>query len=344
MADEKKNATIKDIARELGLSAMAVSKALNNKPGVKNETREKILQTAKNLDYKPNNMAQSLKLNRSKTIGVVASDSSSSFLSKVVRGIEDAAEKEGYNIIVCNTDSDAEKEKKAINVLISKRIDGIVLASSMLTGIEYAGFLDSLGIPCVFAVRRSDNPKADTVVNDNVLGAYQMVRYLLKGGCGRIHFINMTMNSPSSADRLAGYKKALGEAGIAYDPRIVFNVSPYIDDGYIMMRQILNKDREVKCVFCGCDTVAIGAMEALVEHGLRIPQDVQLAGYDDIEFAAYLRVPLTTMNQPKYLIGTKSVEVLMKRIRNLTDEVQNIIVRSTLSIRESTLRIGATKE
>jgi len=263
LTGDKKNATIKDIAQEVGLSVMAVSKALNNKPGLKAETRDRILQAARTLNYKPNTVARSLKLNNTKTIGVVASDSSSDILSKVVRGIEDAAEKEGYNIILCNTDSNADREKKNIEVLLNKRIDGLILVSSMLTGMENAGFFDNLGIPYIFAVRRSENPEADIVVNDNILGSYQIVSHLLKNGCSRIHFINMAINSPSSIDRLLGYKKALEEKGVNFDPSIVYNVKPTIEDGYVAMRQIISKDCDVNAVFCGCDVVAVGAMEQL---------------------------------------------------------------------------------
>ena len=336
MDEIKKNVTIKDIAKEVGLSAMAVSKALNNKSGVKPETREKILQAAKRLNYKPNTIAKSLKLNRTKTIGIIVSDSSQNFLAKVIRGIEDAAEKEGYSIILCNTDSNIDKEKKAINVLVNKRIDGIILVSSMLTGKEHIQFLEEIGVPYLFLVRRSESSDVDCVVNDNVLGSYLIISYLIKSSDTKIHFLNLTENSPSAQDRLRGYKKALEEKGIPYDPSIIYNVKPEIEEGYIAMRQLLEKDESVRTVFCGCDVIAIGAMEALIEKGIKIPQDIRVAGYDDIEFAAYLRVPLTTVSQPKYLIGTKGVEILLRKIRKQTEDVQTVVLRPSLVIREST--------
>lgn len=336
MNEFKKNVTIKDIAKEVGLSAMAVSKALNDKPGVKTQTRDRILQVAKRLNYKPNTIAKSLKLNTTKTIGVIVSDSSSNFLAKVIRGIEDAAEKEGYSIILCNTDSNIEKEKRAINVLVNKRIDGIILVSSMLTSKVHIEFLQQIGVPYLFLVRRSESTEVDCVVNDNVLGAYLMISYLIKNNDTKIHFINMSADSPSAQDRLNGYKKALEEKGIPFDPTIVYNVKPEIEEGYIAMRQLLEKEEDVKTVFCGCDVIAIGAIEALIEKGIKIPEDVRLAGYDDIEFAAYLRIPLTTVSQPKYMIGTKGVEILLRKIKKQTDEVQTIVLRPSIVIREST--------
>lgn len=334
--NEKKNATIKDIAKELGLSATAVSRALNNRGGISEETRQKVIEVAKKLNYKPNIVAKSLKLNKTKTIGVVVADSSQYFFAKVIKGIENTATKEGYNIILCNTDSDAEKEKKAINVLINKRIDGIVLASSMLTKTEHIRYLNDTGVPYIFLIRRSEYEGADYVVNDNVLGAYLMTSYLLRAGEGKIHFLNMTEGSPSSKDRLDGYLKALEEKGMTCDPSLIHYMKPEVEDGYAVMRQILDKGEKVETVFCGCDVISVGAMEAIFERGYRIPEDIRVAGYDDIDFSAYLRTPLTTVSQPKYTIGSLGVETLLNKIRNKTEEVQHVILKPSLVIRQST--------
>lgn len=336
MDNSKKITTIKDIARELGLSAMAVSKALNDQNGVSLETREKVFEVAKRLNYKPNVIAKSLKLKNTKTIGIVVSDSSQFFLAKVIKGIEDEAVKEGYSIILSNTDSNVEKEKKAINVLVSKRIDGIILVSSMLTGVEHVDFLNEIGVPYLFLVRRSENTDVDYVANDNILGSFQMTGYLLKENESKIHFLNLTENSPSARDRLEGYKKAMEDKGVSYDPALIQYIKPEVEEGYIAMRRLLEKDEKVRTVFCGCDVIAIGAMEAIFEKGLKVPEDIRVAGYDDIEFAAYLRVPLTTVSQPKYMIGSKGVEVLLNKIKNKTNEVQHIVLRPNLVIRNST--------
>jgi DNA-binding LacI/PurR family transcriptional regulator len=327
--------TIKDIAKELGISATAVSKALNNKGGISREMVKKIKETAKALDYKPNSIAKSLKLNKTKTIGVIISDSSYTFFPKVIKGIEEAASKEGYSIILCNTDSDREKEKKAINLLINKRIDGIILAASMLTKMEDYHFLGGLNIPFIFLIRRSEAIEADYVINDNILGAYLMVNYLLKHN-QRIYFFNINEYTPSATDRLVGYKKALEENSVPFDPSLVFNMKPEIEDGYAAIRQLLERGEEVKTIFCGCDVISIGVMEALTEKGFRIPKDIRVAGYDDIDFAAYLRVPLTTIRQPKHSIGCKGTEVLINKIDNKVKGTQHIILKPELVIRQST--------
>lgn len=327
--------TIKDIAAEVGLSVTAVSKALNNKGGISEEAVRRIKDAAKKLNYKPNSVAKSLKLSNTNTIGVVVSDSSSSLFAKVIRGIGDTADREGYDIILCNTDGEPEKERKAINVLINKRIDGIIIAASTLTRVEDARLIEDMGIPYTYLIRKSEFDEADYVVNDNVLGAYMMVNYLLRSSKQKIHFLNLTESTISAVDRTAGYRKALEENGVVFDPSLITYVKPEIEDGYAAMRQILERNEDVKTVFCGCDVIAIGAMEAIIERGLRVPNDVRIAGYDDIDFAAYLRVPLTTVRQPKYLIGSKGTEVLINKIQKKTTGVQHIILKPEIIVRES---------
>lgn len=335
MKNSGKIATIKDIAKELGISTTAVSKALNNKGGISIKTVEKVKQTAKALGYKPNIIARSLKLNKTKTIGVIISDSSYTFFPEVIKGIESVASKEGYSIILCSTDNDRDKEKKALNLLQNKRIDGVALVASMLTKKEDYQFLKELNIPFVFLIRRSEAEEADYVINDNVLGAYLMVNYLLRYN-KRIHFFNINEYNPSAGDRLIGYKKAHEENKIQFDPSLVLSMNPTIEEGYTCMRQLLERGENVKTIFCGCDVIGIGVIEAILEKGLKIPEDIKVAGYDDIDFAAYLRVPLTTVRQPKNLIGCKGTEVLINKIDNELKEAQHAILKPELVIRQTT--------
>jgi DNA-binding LacI/PurR family transcriptional regulator len=334
--NSNKITTLKDIAKQVGLSATAVSKALNDKGGISEETVKRVKDAAKRLNYTPNIVAKSLRLNRTKTIGVIVSDSSHSFLAKVVKAIEDTATIAGYNIILCNTNQSYDKERKAISVLINKRIDGLILAASMLTKKADIDFLKSFGVPFVFLIRRNESEDADYVVNDNVLGAYNMVNYLIKSGSKRIHFLNLNEESPSGRDRLQGYEKALRENGINYEPGLVRNVKPSIEEGYITMRSLLDKGEDIRTVFCGCDIIGIGVMEAIIEKGLKIPENIRVAAYDDIDFAAYLRVPLTTVHQPKEMIGCKGTELLIDKIKNRNSEPLHLILKPELVIRQST--------
>ena len=334
--DSNKITTLKDIAEHVGLSAQAVSIALNDKGGMSEKTVARVKEAARRLNYTPNIIAKSLRLSRTKTIGVIVSDSSHSFFAKVVKAIEDTATINGYNIILCNTNQSYDTEKRAVNVLINKRIDGLILAASMLTKKEDIDYLKSFGVPFVFLIRRNESEEADYVINDNILGAYNMVNYLIKSGSDRIHFLNLYEESPSGKDRLQGYEKALKEHGIPFRPDLVSNIKPSIEEGYIAMRRLLDKDEDIRTVFCGCDIIGIGVMEAILEKGLRIPENIRVAAYDDIDFAAYLRVPLTTVHQPKEMIGSKGTELLIAKINAGNGEPQHLILKPELIIRQST--------
>lgn len=336
MSKQSRNATLKDIAAEAGISTTAVSKVLNNKGGISKETEERVIEIANRLGYRPNFVAKSLKVNSTKTIGLVVSDSSHSFFGSVIKGAEEEAAKQGYNIILANTNRSRETEKNAINTLMEKRIDGLLLASSMLTQETDKAYLDALGVPYVFMIRRSEDEGAPFVGNDNVRGAFDMVDYLIKTGSRQIHFLNMDKDSTSSKDRLKGYKQALEAGGIAYDESIVLNMRPEIEAGYTVMRNILERGETIKALFCGCDILGIGAMEAIFEKGLNIPGDVRVCGYDDIEFAAYLRRPLTTIRQPKEVIGVKAINLLLSRIQGDNKYPGVVILKSELVVRQST--------
>ena len=327
---------MRDIAKELGVSAMTVSKVLNGKPGVGAETRQRVLDTAKRLEYKPNMIAKSMRLNQSKIIGLVISDSSFSFFPSVIKGIEDCAMRNGYSILLCNTDGDYKEEKEKIELLLNQRVAGLILAASTFISNRDTEYLKSLGIPFVYAIRIPKDESVDHVANDNFKGSFLMIDYLIRTGSQKIHFFNMRSASTSALKRLAGYKKALEKHGIAFDEEIVHKVDHSVAAGYAQAKKMLSSGDEMQTVFCGCDVMAIGVIEAVLELGLKIPDDIRVASYDDIEFARYLQVPLTTVAQPKYEIGERSVELLLRRMEDSHREPQSIILEPELTIRKST--------
>ena len=310
----KKAVTLKNIADELGLSITAVSKALRGEGGIGDDTVKRVCETAKRMNYLPNSVAKSLRAGETTTLGLIVSYSSFSFFTPVIEGVEKCAAEYGYNIILCNAYSNVEKEKESVRILANKRVDGLILAASMLNSEEHRPFLDSFGIPYVFVIRKSETDQSDYVINDNINGSFQMVDYLIK----------------------TGYMRALCENGIPFDETRMYGAKPTVEDGYAAMKRILASNRQIDAVFCGCDVLAIGAIEVILESGLRIPQDIRVAGYDDIEYAAYLRVPLTTVRQPKYKIGKMGTEILIDRIQGKFDGVQNIMLRPDLVLRHST--------
>ncbi len=332
----KKVVTLKTIAEELNLSITAVSKALRGEKGIGKETVQKVKETAKKMNYQPNSVAKSLRTNMTKTLGLIVSDSSFLFFNPVIEGVEKSASEFGYNIILCNANSNVDKEKEAVRVLANKRVDGIILAASMLNDQEHAEYLDSFGIPYIFAVRKSETDKCDYVINDNENGSFQMVDYLAKTGSSRICFINIYEKISSYSGRMMGYRKALLQNNLPICEDIIFTAKPTVEDGYASMKRIIAAKKDIDAVFCGCDVIAIGVMEAILEAGLKIPTDIRVAGYDDIEYAAYLRVPLTTVRQPKYKMGKMATEVLIDKIQNKYEGWQNIVLWPDLVLRQST--------
>ena len=335
MENTNRAATLKDIASELGISANTVSKAINSKRGVSDKTVKKVIETAKKLKYVPNSIAKSLRLNSTKTLGVVVSDSSHFVFSGIIKGIEEKASNLGYSIILCNTGQDHDREKDAVELLASKRIDGLILAATMLTTPKDIEYIRTFNIPFVFLMRRSEESDVDYVINDNILGMYIITDHLIKQGYQRIYYLNLSKNRQSEKDRLSGFKKAFKENMIEPDLSIIYNIEPYKRDGYLVMKEILEKRDNVEAVICGCDLIAVGAMEAILENGLRIPEDVKVVGYDDIDLAADLKVPLTTIRQPKYEIGSKGAELLINKIIYKYDDTKHMVLKPELVVRSS---------
>ena len=332
--EPNKNATLKDVARQAGLSVTAVSHALNGKRGVSAATTARVRKIAEDLLYRPNIIAKSLRTNSTKTLGVVASDSSHAFYAVVMRGIDDVAYRNGYSILLCNTEGNREREWEAVRLLVNKRVDGILFISSTLTERDDMAALSATGVPVIFLVRSNPHENARFVANDNVQGAFQITDHLLKGS-KRVHFLNLPQNVITARQRLQGYRNAHEKHGVPYDASLVHYIKPQIQEGYIAMRQLLDRET-VEAVFCGCDIIAVGAMEAISERGLAIPADIRVGGYDDIDYAPYLRVPLTTVRQPKFSLGSKACECLLEAIEHPDLPVQHIILRPELIIRQST--------
>ncbi len=330
---KRKIATLKNVAEKAGISATAVSKALNNKPGVSKDTVEMVRRIAKDLNYKPNSIAQSLRASSTRTIGVIASDSSYSFFARVIKGIEDTAALNGYNIILSNSNSVYDKEKKAIEVLLSKRIDGLIIVSPIMYAEEDIQYVNSFDIPVVFLSRRNTN--IDYVATDNVLGSRLMTEYFLQKGHQDIIFINLPEDNASGAERLRGYKAGLATHNIEFDPDKVFCCKPEIEEGKRVMEQLLEVKPGIKAVYCGCDVIAIGVMQAIYDKGLQVPGDIAVAGYDDIEIAPYMRVPLTTIKQAKYDMGSEGVEIILRKLKSKKDRKFQVTLTPELVIRES---------
>lgn len=327
--------TLKDIAQAAGVSAMTVSKALNGKPGVSEDRRKEICDIAERMNYAPNLIAKSLRVDETKTIGVVLSDTSEMVISKVLRGIQDGATNHGYSIIIANTDHQPERELQSIRTLLSKQIDGLILVAPTLYTNGHIAFLKSFGIPFIFLMRKNDHSEIDTVINDNYLGGYQSIAHLVSEGCRSFQILSLS-NSQSSQEREKGYWQAFSDFKISASPKQFHAVTPFVEAGYNAAKQLLAQGVRFDALVCGCDTVAIGAMDALLEAGVKIPSSVRLIGYDGIDLARYLRIPLSTMAQPLYAIGLNGIEILLDRIHFSQMPVRKLVLKSELVVRQST--------
>lgn len=331
-----KRVTLKDVAKEAGVSTMAVSKVLNDKGGISKETTQRILEVVKRLNYRPDNIAKSLRVQETNTIGVVISDSSQLVFTQVLRGIQDAASKAGHSVIIANSDQNEEKEKKAVDVLLSQRIDGLILAAPLRLRQDELEELRAFTTPTVVLMRSSSGTGIDSVENDNFQGGYDIVNYLISTGSKDIHFISMPKSSQPNQIRLRGYKQAYQDHRLTFDDSRISYAEPFIPDGYRAMENLIDNGLKKGTICCGCDMIAIGAIQAIRDRGFTVPADFRVTGYDDIDLMDYLSVPLTTIRQPKYEIGSEAVRLLMERMQDPGRVSRHIALRSELIIRKST--------
>lgn len=336
MENEGNRVTLKDVAIEAKVSVMTVSKVLNGKSGISKRTAELVKSVAKKLNYRPNNVAKSLRVAETSTLGIVVSDSSEIVFSKVLRGIEDAAMIKGYRVMIINTDQNADKEREAIETLLGQRIDGLIMAAPMRTSQNDLMWVKAFGTPIVMLMRSGAVADVDSVGNDNINGGYTIVKHLLDTGSRDIRFVSLPEESQSGQERIIGYKRAFREYGLEWNNQNVCYCRPQIQDGLHEVQDLIAKGFKKGAICCGCDLIAIGVIRGILEGGLRVPKDIRVTGYDDVELADYLEVPLTTMRQPKYDIGKEGVNVLVSRMQHPDAISRQTILKSELVVRKST--------
>lgn len=325
-------ATLKDVAKKAGVSVSTVSYVINGKKKVKEETRQRIFAVADELNYSPNNIARGLKTNSTKTIGVIVTNLNDLFFTDVIRAIEYTAHEHGYSVILCDTDNSADMELEKLSNLLSQQIDGLIFAG---TGRNKSPLPSDLKIPVVSIDRVISGGNCSIVV-DNVLGGKMATEYLIQKEMTPIAIITYSTLISTFFDRVYGYRKALEENGIEYDPELVVETEfATYSEGYDAAVRLLNKNIKFKSVFTGNDLLAIGAMRAFIDHGLRIPEDVGIIGYDDIQISRMLIPSLTTVKQPKYEMGKLAMEMMMKLILKEEINQKMVVLGPELIVRES---------
>lgn len=325
-----KDATIKDIARKAGVSYATVSRALNGKYGVRPSTRDRVLAIARRMGYRPNAIARGLVTRRTMTLGLIVPDIKNPFFPEIAGGVEDAARDAGYGVLLCNSNWQKASEREYVALLAGRRVEGIIIAPISRTE---EPFVDpaAQALPAVYVASTPRDTTRSCVVIDNVRGALLATRRLLDAGRAPVAFIG----SLESADdeRFAGYRQALEARGLGFDDRFVRLGDMRQESGHrLFLRMIEDGDRP-RSVFAENDLMALGCLQAARECGLRVPEDVAIVGFDDIPFASFPEVQLTTIRQPTYDMGRMAVEILLSdgaptRRRQVVMEPQ-LVVRRT---------------
>ena len=306
--------TMRDLARELGVSISTVSKALNGSTDISTEKRKEIIDYARKVNYVPNEVARSFRIKKTMLIGIIVTDNSNPFYAQVIKGIEEIASQAGFSCIIMNNHESVEQELQFIGVLKSLNVAGVILAPAS-GNTESSELLEQAGIPYVLVSRYIEEEQNAYVVLDDFQAAYLATKHLCEYEHDKIFYLNYKKSISSVQERLEGYKKALSENGIPYDPDCVKYDCINLADGYHNMREILETHKPPFSVLCYSDYVAIGALCAIQEQGYSLPYDIALCGNDDIELFSYVRPRITTVCVPKYSMGVKCAELLIKLIR-----------------------------
>lgn len=332
--------TIKDVAKKANVSITTVSRVLNDKPDVNGDTKEKIKKIIDELNYKPNDIARGLVLNKTNTIGLIIPDIANPFFPGVARGVEDIAREFNYSVIYSNTGNDEDKEKEAIELLKSKRVDGMIVSLSVnQKNKNLLNKLEEEDFPVVQIDRKIPNINTPAVVVDNIRSSVKVINYLKNFGHTKIGHITGNLDVVPSRDRLKGFKQALNESGLKIKNEWIKEGDYSKDSGYQCMKKILVLEERPTAVFVANDLMALGAYQAIQEKGYKVPEDISIIGHDDIELASLVSPKLTTINQPKYKLGENAVRLLIKKINNSNVIYDDIVLSTKLVIRDSVMGI-----
>ncbi|MBW2063612.1 MAG: LacI family DNA-binding transcriptional regulator [Deltaproteobacteria bacterium] len=325
--------TIRDVATRANVSIATVSRVINNSPHrVGRETREKVLKAIQELDYRPNALAQGLIMKRSMTIGIIIPDISNPYYAEIVRGIQDAADRAGYAIVLQNTDRKKEKIIKCIHVLRDKKADGIIFSGGIIHGYETLSVLGELNSRVVVIGRHEVDFPAVRV--DNIGGATQAIQHLVDLGHERICFINGPEMSTTSIDRQRGYKNALAKNNLPFDRELLKRGNLTAESGYLAAKEVLKLRRRPTAIFTSNDLMAFGAICAARELGMEVPGDLAVVGFDNIPLCTYFDPPLSTVEIPMYELGLSAMRMLFDLI-NQNEFDRYKILKTRLIIRES---------
>jgi len=313
---------IKDVAREADVSIATVSRVLRNIPGVRNKTRKKVIRAASKLNYEVNAIARSLRQEKTNSIGIIVGNVLSQFYSAIAKSVEDTANKFGYNTILCNGDENPRKELEYLRVLNSNRVDGIILIPTSKNS-RYIQQLINSKLKMVLLDRLIKGVNCDAVLVDNFDGAYKAIKHILNQGYSKIGIVNGYLDRTTGMERLRGYLHALEEAGISKDDSFIKIGDFKKDSGKKLTQELLKQSNRPEAIFIANIDMSIGALIAIKEMKLNIPDDIGVVCFDDSDWALISEPPITVIRQPTYQLGATAAELLIKKIEG-NKEVSNI--------------------
>jgi len=329
--------TISDIAKKANVSTATVSRVLNNKSDVSDKTRKKIKKIIEEMDYNPSIIARGLSLNKTHTIGLIIPNITNPYFPEIAKAIESKAEKEGYSVILYNTDNDYEKEMKILKIMQQKQVDGLIVSLTEKTK-DYINKLFSKDFPIVQIDRKVIGLKCPSVITDNFLSGYKATKYLIDHSHTKIAHIVGLPDIQNSIDRLNGYKQALEDHNIELNDKYIVQGDQTIESGYEEGKKLLQLKSTPTAIFSANDLMVIGVYNAAKELSINIPSDISIIGHDNINISSIVNPTITTIDQPKYKMGEKATELLIDQL-NGKNNISNKVYVSKLIERESVARI-----
>ncbi len=344
----KKPATLNDIAATIGVAPMTVSRVVNGKGYVSDETRELVLKAVAEMNYRPNGLARNLKRQKTETVGLVLGDISNPYSTEIANAVREALSARGFNLFICISEHSAKEDIAAFDSLVDHNVDGIIVATrSNMEGDQRLRSIVERNVPVVVVGRDFHHELADSISADNFKGGFEATQHLIDLGHERVAFIGASYENRSNLKRLQGYLSALTEHGLPVDERLITGRKETISEvpgystekiGYEGMKRLLSLPKRPTAVFARNDFTAVGAMTAIKEAGLSIPKDIAVVGFDDTPLALHTLPPLTTVRQPMRLQGKLAAEFLLRRISAEDPiETENRVLECELIVRQSTV-------
>ena len=338
---KKNKTTIKDIANVLNISAAAVSKALHNDSRISEKTKKAVRQVAENLNYQPNHLASALRSGKSKLVGVIVPKTNSNFFSATIHNIEEVLNKEGYNIIITQSNESYKKECENIDTLLFTQVDGIIVSMANETvDLQHFEKVKQAGIPLITFDRGENDLNVDYIGIDDYNSSHRIVDHLVEQGCKRIAHIGGFKHTRIYNNRIRGYIDALEKHNLPLEKELLLESNLSTEDGRNKMQELLALDKKPDAVYVAGDYAALGALQVLNEKNIKIPDEIALVGFGDEPFANMVTPKMTSVNQHSYQIGKIAAEKFLEYTKQnqIQQTLQKHILKAELIIRESSLK------